>query len=888
MRRSRVPSSPSSPYRALAHHHASGGGQQAPESVSSLIRSFNGETNPTRPMRPSPLTASTIADMPLELVDRIRSFPLFMSAPDEFLAAIGKHLRIQVHSAHDHILNEGDDARAMYWLVRGFVAVTSRDGEAVYAELKPGAFFGEIGVLMDVPRTATIIARSKCMLAVLKKEDLQAELPNFPDMEKAIRQEAQERLTILKKKQQERGSSFGKAVDSTSAKAREAAPGQVSTGEVGTISDGAVIKSKKRKSPSPGIIEDPAVGGSALTSGYFNVRKTLKELPLFSTLPTDILHFLGLSAQLKTYPPFTDIVQQGSSGQEIYFIVRGEAEVIHEEPEELSPTRTTSPSGIRPRLMQGQYFGEVASLGLSQGRTATVRSITTVECLMIGGDALDELWRRCPPDLRQQVEQTAKTRYQKSDDGDLEMEDVGHRESTADAQRPATPQRRLSLPQVVFTTPSKPASPANDESETRQPSDPDPFLSVDMENLRNRRRNSLAPPTPQSEPSSPPSSIHGSRVNSIDSSPLKFFTFPPPTPTEDEAGPYKKARILPSRPRTATSEIPQLTDEVLVGIFQQLNFMELIRMRAVSRHWRQLLSESPKLCTHVDLSPFNRQISDWALVNIVAPFIGTRPVEIDISNCFHVSDEGFQALWKRCGQNVKVWRMKSVWEVSATQILDMSENAKGLEEIDWSNCRKLGGQEERQGSEKAGLDVADDDDDGGGSGPGQRRRVPQPEAAQPLVLQAHHGPVDGAPGGARVAAADVAVADALHVHHGRRVPGLGAAPLLAAAETVPRRLHVPVGQRRRGARQRGQEPDAPGPELLLRAVGHGDRGRRAGPAAAPGAAARVLRERGQRRQPRLRGAASPRAEGPERPRLRAGHGRGRRERARGVRAARVA
>ena len=130
MRRSRTPPA-ASPYRALAHHHAQYGagsqtGQQARDSVSSVLRSFNVETNPTRPVRPSPLTASTISDMPLDLVDRIRSFPLFMSAPDDFLAAIGAHLRPQIHSAHDHILTEGDDAKAMYWLVRGVVAVTSR------------------------------------------------------------------------------------------------------------------------------------------------------------------------------------------------------------------------------------------------------------------------------------------------------------------------------------------------------------------------------------------------------------------------------------------------------------------------------------------------------------------------------------------------------------------------------------------------------------------------------------------------------------------------------------------------------------------------------------------------------------------------------------------
>jgi F-box and leucine-rich repeat protein 7 len=658
--------------------------------VSSLIRSFNVEANPTRPMRPSPLAASTISDMPLDLVDRIRSFPLFMSAPEDFLVAIGAHLRPQIHSAHDHILTEGDEAKAMYWLVRGVVAVTSRDGEAVYAELKPGAFFGEIGVLMDVPRTATIVARTKCLLVVLKKEDLQAELPKYPDMEKAIRQEAQERLTILQKKRQESGQ-VGKLPNNDGPKlAREAAPGEVSTGEVGVIKEGGAVNTKKRKSPSPGVIEDPAISGSALGSGYVNIRKTLKELPLFSTLPPDILHFIGLSAQPKTYSPFTDIIRQGSPGNEIFFIVRGEAEVIHEAPSPPNPRRAAKASYMRPRLKQGQYFGEVSSLGLSEGRTATVRSITAVECLMVGGEALDELWKRCPPEIKSQVEETAKQRYQRSDD-DIEMEDVESR-ALSDDERSSTPPNQAKLPQVTFTTPSKPPSPTKADADTRQPSDPDPYLSVNMENLRNRRRNSLAPPTPQTDSST---IVSPTKPSAAENS-LKIFS-PSPSPSvspvsrDDSPLPAKRARTIP-RSSASAAEIGGivLSDDALVAIFKQMDLLELIRLRAVSRKWRQILTDSPRLCTHVDLGPLNRKVNDWSLANIIAPFIGLRPVEVDLSNCFHITDEGFQALWRMCGKNVKVWKMKSVWDVSAGQILEMSENAKGLEEVDWSNCRKVG------------------------------------------------------------------------------------------------------------------------------------------------------------------------------------------------------
>ncbi|KAM6537697.1 hypothetical protein FALCPG4_003605 [Fusarium falciforme] len=682
MRRGRSPNSPS-PYRALAHHQQASNSGASSDSVS-LIRSFNVETNPTRPVRPSPLTTSLIRDMPLDLVDRIRSFPLFMSAPEEFLVAIGNHLKPQIQSPNDHIVTEGDDAKAMYWLVRGVVAVTSRDGEAVYAELKAGAFFGEIGVLMQMPRTATIIARTKCLLLVLKKEDLHTVMPKFPEMEKAIREEAQERLNLLKKRRQEGGKLLKSPKGDFSA--REAAPGEVSTGERGAIRDGAVVNSKKRKSPSPGIIEDPAAG-SAIGSGQINIRTTLKELPLFSTLPADILHFLGLSAQPKTYTPFTDIVRQGLPGNEIFFIVRGEAEVIHDEPivNEGFQGNTRFPQK-RPRLKAGQYFGEVASLGLSRGRTATVRAITTVECIMITGDVLDEFWRRCPPDIKTQVEETARLRYQKqSDDVDMVDADVREKANKSDPPTPTTP-TRATLPGLTFTTPSKPTSPAKDDSGNMEPKDPDPFLSVNMENIRNRRRHSLAPPIPPTDSSGPTTNgvRAGSRLSEV--TPIKFaFT---DTMDSDDV-PAKRVRTtLPRRPLTMSK--PVLSDEILIYIFKHVDIGELFRLRLVSTHWRKLLTTSPKVCQNVDLSIYNRKVTDELIIKVLAPFIGTRAVSIDLNNCFHITDEGFEALWRNCGKNVKRWKMKSVWDVSANQILEMSENAKGLEEVDWSNCRKVG------------------------------------------------------------------------------------------------------------------------------------------------------------------------------------------------------
>lgn len=696
MKRGRSSKAPP-PFRALAYHNQANP-LTAIADPSTLIRSFDVDSNPARPVRPSPLAASTIRDMPLDMVDRIRSFPLFQSAPDDFLVAIGNLLKPQIHAPNDQIITEGDDARAMYWLVRGVVAVTSRDGEAIYAELRPGSFFGEIGVLMDMARTATIVSRTKCLLLVLKKEDLHLVMPKFPDMEKAIREEAQERLNLLKKRRQETGTphDLPRRRETTP---RATAPGEVTTGDHGAIKDGEVVNTRKRKSPSPDLMEEPAAG-SAIGSGFVNIRKTLKELPLFSTLPPDILHFLGLSVQPKTYPPFTDIVRQGSLGNDIFFIVRGEAEVIRERPEEgEAPTKAT-PGQIqaRPRLRPGQYFGEVSSLGLSRGRTATVKSVTTVECLMIPSHVLDELWTRCTPDIKAQVEETARTRYE-TQDGDCIMTDCGVHAAAdkvldaasvmaaSKAKATVTTKPGGSLSQFTFSPSPKPTTTVThtgEEPESLEPTDPDPFLSVNMEKMRNRRRHSLSPalPTMEGQPMARPANP---RHLSAGSTPNKSFTIHWPA---GFGARVKRTKTLGRRGQSRPASA--LPDAILVRIFQSLDVAELIRLRIIGKHWRDLLTKSPDICNEVDLSRHNRRVDDDAVVNVLVPFIGNRAVSINLNNCFHLTDEGFSALWRSCGRNVKQWRMMSVWDVSATQILEMSENAKELEEVDWSNCRKVG------------------------------------------------------------------------------------------------------------------------------------------------------------------------------------------------------
>ncbi|KAK6338726.1 hypothetical protein TWF696_009538 [Orbilia brochopaga] len=664
----------------------------------SILHTFDQEMNPARPVRPSPLTTHQ-SGMPLDLLERLRSFPLFQSAPEEFLAAIATHIRPQQHAPRDYILTEGDEAKAMYWLVRGAVAVTSRDGESTYFELKPGAFFGEIGILMDIPRTATIIARTRCLLVVLTKDALRRELPRFPDVEKSIREEAMERLAILEKKKREGGS------------------GRLKVGSVNNVGEPSVpLGGSSMRPPEGGVsssfvvsagVQRNTTSESVLATGELNIRQVLKELPLFANLPAEILHFLGMNATPISYPPFTPIVLQDSPGTEIFFIIQGEVEVVDHSAEissagDHTPSFSPESGRVVAKLRKGDHFGEVAGLGLTTKRMATVRTISSVECLVIEGNVLEELWRRWNTEMKREVEATARRRLSTADSVDDKMEldtvsagDSGRSTPTYSISRMDLADASAKLASHLKDTahadsPLKQsiAAPTSEQPEATfpginviEPLDPDPFLPADFDAMRAKsRRGSLAPPVPTSSVQTGEADTE----RSISPSPNKSKH---PTTPPEYYNSAKRPRIL--QRRTTQFNKGALKDDILIKVFEYMELHELMRLRQVSTHWSKVLNTNRQILRILDLKPYNRQITDDILANIIVPFVGSRPEIVDISNCYHLTDEGFTVLANVCAPNAKVWKMKSVWDITGQAILEMSNKAKGLEEIDLSNCRKV-------------------------------------------------------------------------------------------------------------------------------------------------------------------------------------------------------
>lgn len=146
----------------------------------------------------------------------LRTHPLLKAAQNNslFITEVGKLMHLRYYRPGDVVIKEGDPAKAMFFIIKGSVQIISEDGEFVVCEMSEGWFFGEIGVLFDVNRTATAIAKTKCILATLQREDFQATLEKYVDVGALIRQEAQQRYQVLKRKLETVGKEIKSKIES--------------------------------------------------------------------------------------------------------------------------------------------------------------------------------------------------------------------------------------------------------------------------------------------------------------------------------------------------------------------------------------------------------------------------------------------------------------------------------------------------------------------------------------------------------------------------------------------------------------------------------------------------------------------------------------------------
>ena len=117
------------------------------------------------PMRSLDRRLEAPAGLPL-----LQAIPMFGPLGPVTLDHLARVLdRVEVAAGHV-IVREGDESDLFYVIESGRVQVTAADGH-VLREEGPGEYFGEIGLLRDVPRTATITALESTVLLALEREE---------------------------------------------------------------------------------------------------------------------------------------------------------------------------------------------------------------------------------------------------------------------------------------------------------------------------------------------------------------------------------------------------------------------------------------------------------------------------------------------------------------------------------------------------------------------------------------------------------------------------------------------------------------------------------------------------------------------------------------------
>lgn len=131
-----------------------------------------------------------------EEVDMLRRVPLFSQIEPSKLKLLAFTSERLSFDAQQDVFRQGDEGDAAYVIMQGSadVVVNTPKGETVVAVLSDNAFIGEIAILCDVPRTATIRAKSELQTLKIKKEDFLGLVKEFPEMAVEVMRELAARL----------------------------------------------------------------------------------------------------------------------------------------------------------------------------------------------------------------------------------------------------------------------------------------------------------------------------------------------------------------------------------------------------------------------------------------------------------------------------------------------------------------------------------------------------------------------------------------------------------------------------------------------------------------------------------------------------------------------
>jgi CRP-like cAMP-binding protein len=124
------------------------------------------------------------ASVPEAALSALASVPLFEPLPPTSLEKLARAAAAETVPAGAAVVTEGELGDAFYVVVDGSLEVGA-DGSPLRS-LGPGDFFGEIALLRDVPRTATVIATTDSTVLAIRRLDFLSAVLGNPDSAETV------------------------------------------------------------------------------------------------------------------------------------------------------------------------------------------------------------------------------------------------------------------------------------------------------------------------------------------------------------------------------------------------------------------------------------------------------------------------------------------------------------------------------------------------------------------------------------------------------------------------------------------------------------------------------------------------------------------------------
>jgi len=127
-------------------------------------------------------------------IDKLQEVPLLKHAPTDSLEDLRKCLHSRSFPSGSFIVSRNEIAKEMFFIVQGDVDIIDATGR-VFAQGHAGEFFGELGLIYSIPRTASVRAATQVDLYLLNKGDFDTLRAKVPAIQEEVTRLAMERLS---------------------------------------------------------------------------------------------------------------------------------------------------------------------------------------------------------------------------------------------------------------------------------------------------------------------------------------------------------------------------------------------------------------------------------------------------------------------------------------------------------------------------------------------------------------------------------------------------------------------------------------------------------------------------------------------------------------------